>query len=194
MRQIFIRFILFFLLLIPFTAAIAATETYTIDPNHSYVLWHISHFGFSNPSGKWMVHGTLTLDADKPENSKVNITIPVADIVTGIPELDKHLKSKLFFDVAQFPTATFVSDKVILISKKSAKVKGILTLHGVSKPVTLSVKLNKMGENPISNKMSVGFSATTQIKRSDFNINALSPGLGNNIDLSIEVEAYKEKT
>jgi polyisoprenoid-binding protein YceI len=67
----------------------------------------------------------------------------------------------------------------------------LLTVHGVTKPVTLAVKLNKMGENPISNKMSVGFSATAKIKRSDFGIKTLLPGLGDDVTLNIETEAYK---
>ncbi len=74
----------------------AAAETLTLDPEHSYILWQISHLGFSTQAGKWYVNGTVTLDKDKPENSKVNATIKLADIVTGIPELDKHLKGKLF--------------------------------------------------------------------------------------------------
>jgi polyisoprenoid-binding protein YceI len=89
-----------------------AADTYTLDPNHTYVMWHINHFGFSNPSGKWMAQGTLVLDETNPQNSQVNVTINVADIVTGIPKLDEHLKTDTFFNVAQFPTATFVSTSV----------------------------------------------------------------------------------
>src|SRR5579863_3895948 len=91
-----------------------AAENYTLDPAHTYVLWHISHFGFSNPSGKWMVHGTLMLDEAKPQDSKVNATIQIVDITTGIKELDQHLLGELFFNTKQFPTATFVSDKIDL--------------------------------------------------------------------------------
>jgi polyisoprenoid-binding protein YceI len=168
----------------------AAAETLTIDPQHSYVLWFISHLGFSTQTGKWYVNGTLLLDKDKPQNSKVNATINIADIHTGIPELDKHLKSPLFFDVAKFPTATFVSDKVDLTSKTTAQVHGTLTLHGISKPVTLDVKFNKAGKNPIQDRMTVGFSGNTTIKRSDFGISTLLPDLSDEVKIHIEVEAY----
>lgn len=191
MKRNFARVIIFFILLLPLTYAVAATETYTLDPQHSYVLWHVDHFGFSKPSGKWMAEGTLALDQTKPQNSKVNVTIHVANIITGIPELDDHLKGKLFFDTAQFPTATFVSDKIDVTGKKTAKVHGVLTVHGVSKPVTLNVTLNKIGESPITNKMTAGFDATTQIKRSDFGINTLLPGVSDNVKIDLEVEAYK---
>lgn len=169
-----------------------ATESFTIDPNHTAVLWHISHFGFSSPSGKWYANGQLVLDETTPQNSKVNITIQVEDIVTGIPELDKHLKGKQFFDVSQFPTATFVSDKVDITGKDTANVQGNLHIRGITKPVTLQVKLNKVGENPINNKKTVGFTANTTLKRSDFGMTTLIPGLGDEVQIDIQAEAFKD--
>lgn len=181
-----------FVLLITFTlTAQAQPEKYTFDPNHSYIMWHISHFGFSNPSGKWMIDGTLMLDQAKPQDSKVDVTVNVATMDTGLPELDKHLKGELFFNVAKFPTATFVSDKVTVTGKDTAKVHGMLTLLGASKPVTLNVKLNKMGISPINNQMTAGFSADTELNRSEFGMTSLSPGLGDKVKIHIEVEASK---
>lgn len=192
MKRILQRALLVSALVLPFASAQAATETYTLDPGHSYVEWHISHFDFSHPSGKWYANGTLELDKDKPQNSKVNVTINVGDIVTGIPKLDEHLKGADFFDVAKYPTATFVSNKVDVSSKKTAKVYGTLTLHGVSKPVVLNVTLNKEGISPITNKPTAGFAATTTIKRSEFGITKYLPGLGDEVKLNIEIEATKE--
>lgn len=167
-----------------------AAETYIIDPGHSYVLWHINHFGFSNPSGKWMVgDGTLSLDEAKPANSKIDVTIQVADVATGIPKLDEHLKSKDFFNVDTYPTATFKSDKIDMIGKDKAKVHGILTLHGISQPITLNVKLNKIGMSLITNKKTAGFTATTEFKRSLFGMNTYLPGLGDDVKIDIEAEA-----
>ena len=180
------------LLIIPFSTLHAAAETLKLDPEHSYILWQIKHLGFSTQAGKWYVNGTVTLDKDKPENSKVNATIKLADIVTGIPELDKHLKGKLFFDVAKYPTATFVSNKVDVLDKTTAKVHGTLDLHGISQPVTLNVTLNKVGKNPITEKMTAGFTATTTIKRSDFGIKALLTDVGDEVKIEINAEAYKD--
>lgn len=167
----------------------AAAQTYKLDSDHSYVLWHISHFGFSNPSGKWLADGTLVLDEAKPQNSTVNVTIHTADVSTGIKELDKHLKGPLFFDVTKYPTATFISDKVTTTGNHTAKVHGILTVRGISKPVTLDVVLNKLGVNPITDKKTAGFSAHTTLNRSDFGINTLLPGLGDEVKIDIESEA-----
>lgn len=185
------KWILSFLAVLAIQPVYAATEQYTLDDSHSYVGWQISHFGFSHPSGKWMATGTLELDKDSPQKSKVNVTINVADFITGIPKLDEHLKSEEFFDVDKYPTATFVSNKVTVTGKDTAKVQGDLTLHGVTKPVTLNVKLNEADVSPISKKMTAGFTATAIINRSDFGIKAYLPGLGDEVKLNIEVEAYK---
>jgi polyisoprenoid-binding protein YceI len=187
-KNIFNTFIGISIFLFSFSAQ--ASEKYTLDPQHTAVVWNISHLGFSTPSGKFMAGGTLELDEAKPQNSKVNVVIQMAGLVTGLEELDKHLKGKLFFDTTQFPTATFVSDKVVMGNKKTAKIYGILTLHGVSKPITLDVTFNKTGVNPINNKKTVGFSATAQLKRSDFEINTLLPDVGDEVKLNIQAEAY----
>lgn len=185
-----LRFLVFMLFL-SFALPIQAAETYTIDPNHSYVLWHVNHFGFSNPSGKWLAEGTIEVDEKKPQDAKLNVKINTANINTGIPKLDEHLKGTEFFDVAQYPTATFVSNKIQLTGKNTAKITGTLTVHGVSKPVTLDVKLNKVGISPITDKKTAGFTATGKLKRSDFGISAYLPGLGDEVKLDIEAEAYK---
>lgn len=170
------------------TPALAA-ENYKLDPMHTAIVWHINHFGFSNPSGKFMnVDGSLILDEKNPTASKLNVTIPIANIDTDIAKLDEHLKSKDFFDAEQFPTATFVSNKVEVTSKDTALVHGTLTLHGIAKPVDLSVKLNKIGENMFKKK-TAGFSATTTIKRSDFGITTYLPALSDEVKIDIESEA-----
>ncbi|AGH53640.1 TPA: YceI family protein [Legionella pneumophila] len=171
----------------------AEPQTLTLDNQHTYVLWKIKHLGFSTQAGKWYASGQLVLDKDNPQQSKVNVTIKVDDIVTGIPELDKHLKGKLFFDTKQFPTATFVSNRVEVMGKNKAKVYGMLTLHGVTKPIILNVILNKAGINLLNDRETAGFSATTSLKRSDYGIKALIPEVGDDVEIEIEAEAYLDK-
>lgn len=183
-------------LLVAFTfsmTAYAAPETFILDEKHTYILWNIKHLGFSSQAGKWYASGQLILDKDHPDQSKVNVTINISDVVTGLPELDNHLKGKLFFDVEQFPKATFVSNKVKVLSDTKAQVEGILTLHGVSKPITLDVTLNKVGVSPVTDKNTVGFTATTTLNRSDFGMNALLPNLGDEVIIQIGAEAYQDK-
>ncbi|CAM4506144.1 MAG: Protein YceI [Legionella sp.] len=194
MKQRIAHWGLLFISLITCSATLQAEpETLILDNHHTYIAWNINHLGFSTQTGKWYATGQLVIDKAHPENSKVVANINVADIVTGIPELDKHLKGKLFFDVEHFPKATFVSDKVQITGENKADVSGVLTLHGVSKPVVLHVTFNKAAMNPINNKMTVGFTATATIKRSDFGMNTLLPALGDEVELNINAEAYQDK-
>lgn len=166
-----------------------AADTYKFDPNHTAITWHVTHFGFSTPSGKFMnVDGTLVLDEVNPVASKVSLTVPVTELNTGLAKFDEHLKSKDFLDAATYPTATYASDIIEITSKDTAIVHGSLTLHGVTKPVDLKVKLNKIGEN-MMHKKTAGFSATTTFKRSDFGINTYVPMIGDDVVIDIEAEA-----
>ena len=183
------RLLMTTLLSVSLAAPALAADSYTLDPTHTAVVFHISHFGFSTPSGKFMnTEGTLVLDEKNPAASKVNVTIPITTIDTGVAKLDEHLKTKDFFDAATFPTATFTSDKVDVTGKDTAIVHGTLTLHGVAKPVVLNVKLNKLGENMFK-KQTAGFTATATLKRSDFGMTTYLPGLGDEVKLDIESEA-----
>lgn len=177
--------------LVMLSAPAFAAETYTFDPNHTNIIWHANHFGFSNPSGRFGVkEGTVTLDEKTPANSAVNVTIDVKGLTTGIAEFDQHLKAEGFLNADKFPEATFKSTKVeVAEGGQAAKVIGDLTLHGVTKPVTLDVKLNKIGENPMNKKKSAGFSATTTIKRSDFGIDKYVPAVSDELQIGIEAEA-----
>ncbi len=171
---------------------LADAENYTLDPAHTFVLWHINHMGFSYFAGKWFIQsGSLVLDPQHPEKSSVKAIINMEKVDTGLDDLNEHLQGPAFFDVSNYPTATFVSDKVTLTGKNSADVRGMLTLHGVSRPVVLKTILNKAGKHPYTKAEVVGFSATTTIKRSDYKIKTLLPSLGDDVNLDIEVEAQK---
>lgn len=193
MKRILINLIIFFQCYFSFAVAASTIETYQLDPMHTYVLWSTSHVGYSIQTGKFvLVDGTITFDEAKPQNSKLNVIIHTDNIVTGIPKLDKHLRSKDFLNVENYPTATFVSDKIIVTSKNTGKIYGKLTLLGVTKPTILDVKLLKTGIHPITDKKSLGFSATGKIKRSDFGMKYFVPAVGDEITLNIGAEATLE--
>lgn len=179
-------------LLAAISTATHAADVYQLDPQHSFVNYSVKHFDFSSQTGKWAAEGTLTLDDKDPSKSKVDVKINIDNIITGIPELNKHLLSPLFFNSKKYPTATFVSTKVVPEGKSKAKVYGNLTLKGVTKEVVLDVILNKHGVNPINDKTTAGFTAKTEIDRSDFGIKALLPGLGDEVTLDISAEAQKK--
>ncbi len=188
MKRILLTSLTALALLLP--AAGHAADTYKFDPNHTSVLWHENHFGFSNPAGRFgITDGSVTLDEANPANSKVDVTIDVKSLTTGIDKFNEHIKSKDFLDADQFATATFKSTKVDVTGKDAAKVTGDLTLHGVTKPVVLDVKLNKIGEHPMNHKKTAGFTASTTIKRSDFGISMYVPNVSDEVKIDIEAEA-----
>ena len=167
-----------------------AAETYKLDLNHTNIYWQADHFGFSSPSGKFSkLEGTVVLDEEHPEKSKVDVNIDTSSIITGIEKFDAHLKSKDFFNAEQFPAAAFTSDKVEVTSKTTAKVSGQLRLLGITKPVVLDVILNKIGTSMAHPKKSAGFSASTVIKRSDWGMGFGVPGVSDEVKISIEAEA-----
>ncbi len=183
-----------FLTILAFAAMVTspalAADTYVLDQNHVNVVWHANHFGFSNPSGRFgIVDGTVTLDEAAPEKSNVEVTINVGGLATGIDKFDAHLKSADFLDVEKYPHAIFKSTSVELTGKDSAKVSGNLVLHGVSKPVVLDVKLNKLDMHPMVKKKTAGFTAHTIIKRSDFGIDQHIPAVSDEVTINIEAEA-----
>ena len=171
----------------------ANAETYNLESTHSYVEFHYNHQGFSNPSGKWMATGTINFESKDITKSSANITITVGDIVTGVPKLDEHLKSGMFFDVKKYPIATFVSNKVSNVQGKQFDLTGQLTVHGVTKPVTLHVTQNKLAPN-LNDTQTAGFSATASLKRSDFGISNYVPAVSDEINLNIEIEAQPAAT
>ena len=175
------------------SASAFAADSYKLDANHTAVTFQYTHFGFSHPTGKFMnAEGSVTLDKDAPANSHVEVSFAIAGINTGVATLDTHLKSPDFFDADKFPTATFKSTKVEQTSPTTAKVTGDLTIHGVTKPVTLNVTLNKEDIHPMMKKDDAGFTATGSILRSDFGIGAYVPMVSDQIDLYIEAEAIAQ--
>ncbi len=167
-----------------------AADNYKFDPHHTSVVWTANHFGFSNPSGKFSeVEGDLVLDEKNPSKSQVNVTIKMANLFTGYSNFVNHLKRADFFNVEKYTTATFVSKKVVITGKNTAKITGDLTLVGVTKPITLTAKLNKLDTSPITQKRTAGFTATAVIKRSDFGIDYAVPSVSDNVKLLIEAEA-----
>jgi len=166
---------------------------YVVEPTHTQVLFAYDHMGFSMNMGViGMPTGTLVLDPEKPADAKVSITIPIANIRTGIPAMDDSLMSDKFFEVAKYPTATFVSTDV-KVDGTSAAITGNLTIRDKTVPVTLQATFYGAGISPIGTKKEqLGFSATALVKRSAFGMERGVPIVGDDIKLSIVAAFEKE--
>jgi polyisoprenoid-binding protein YceI len=159
---------------------------YKVEPRHTQVSFSISHFGITDFSGFFSgASGTLRLDSSAASASELEVSIPVSSILTTVPLLDDQLKKDQWFDVAKFPNATFTSTKVAPTGNDSATITGDLTLHGVTKPITLKARLIGSGANPLDKSFNVGFEAVGTIKRSDFGIKQYVPLVGDDVALKI---------
>ncbi|MDB6164630.1 MAG: yceI-like domain protein [Xanthomonadaceae bacterium] len=170
-------------------AASAKPAHFNLDPNHTQVAISWTHFGFSHPAARFdSVTGDFNFDVVDPTHSSIVVTIPIASLDTGVPALDKHLKSPDFFDAGRFPTATFKSTSVQRVGEHGLKVSGDLTIHGVTKPAVLDVTVNKIGDHPMGG-VAAGFDAKTVVRRSDFGITKYVPNVSDDIAITITTEA-----
>lgn len=165
---------------------------YEIDPSHTYPNFTVSHLGFSSQHGRFNnTQGTLVLDRENGRGA-VDIVIDAASIDTGHDKRDDHLRSPDFLNAVEYPEITYKADKVTFQGDKQALVEGELTLLGVAKPVTLQVTDMVCGPHPRNQQELCGFSATASIKRSDFGMNYGVPAIGDEMELTFQVEAYKK--
>jgi polyisoprenoid-binding protein YceI len=176
-------------------AAPLYATTYTIEPDYTQAVFRWNHLGFSNPAAQFSQgQGTLEFDPAAPTRASVQVTIPLSSLNTGVPALDEHLRSEDFFEVTKFPTASFRSTRVEPgMGKDRLKVTGELNLHGVTRPVTLDVVVLKVGSNPRTQLATVGFEATTTLKRSDFGLGAFVPQVSDEIRLQISSQGVEAK-
>jgi polyisoprenoid-binding protein YceI len=169
--------------------------TYTLEPDYTQGVFRWNHLGFSNPAAQFAQgEGTLEFDQADPAKSSVKVSIPLSSLNTGVPALDEHLRSTDFFDTAKFPSATFKSTRVERAAAADhLKVTGNLSLHGVIKPVTLDVAVIKVGSNPRTSLPTIGFEATTTLKRSDFGLGKFVPQVSDEIQMHITSQAVEAK-
>lgn len=172
------------------TTAFAAPMTYQIDVAHTQTYFTVNHMGFSNSTGAVRVkEGTVSFDDADWSKSKVDVTLDITALQLGDKTWNEHVSAPKFFNVAKFPTAHFVSNKVEKLSDSTGKITGTLTLLGIAKPVTLMLTKNKVDKNPMTNKPYAGFSATGTLKRSDWGMTEYLPAIADNVSLRIELEA-----
>lgn len=176
--------------LAPFVAQ--AADTYEIDPTHTFPTFEISHLGLSTFRGRFdKTSGTIVLDLAKKTGS-VDVTIDANSVSTGVAKLDEHLKKPDFFDTAKYPTITFKSTAFKFDGDELDEVTGDLTMHGVTKSVTLDVDDFVCKPHPMRQTPACGADLEATIKRSDWGISTYSPNIGEEVKLKIEVEALKK--
>lgn len=167
-------------------AARVTAGRYQVDTNHTQVVWTVNHMGISPLSGAIGASGgTLELDPAQPSAAKVTVTFNIGEMSTTASGFTQHLLSADFFEAEKHPTASFTSTSVSVDGTK-ARIEGDLTIKGVTRPVTLDAEFFGAGTNPMNQKQEIGFSATAQIKRSEFGLDyAVGAATPDEVDLLI---------
>ena len=169
-----------------------AANSYTVDPRHTFPSFEINHLGFSIQRGRFnQTSGKVLLDP-KSATGHIQIAIETASISTGLAELEKHLRGQEFLDAKRYPQITFVSDQLSFNNDQLVAADGVLTLHGISKPVHLTVDHFYCGTNLITLKDTCGANATATIKRSEFGVDKYAPKLADEVQIAIQIEATKD--
>lgn len=171
--------------------AFAAPETYVIDGTHTYPRFSYNHLGLSTQLSRFnKTTGTVVLDKAAKTGS-VDIVIDTKSVDTGYATFNEHIQGEDFLDTAKFPTATFKSTKVVFQGDKPVAVEGNLTIKGVTKPVTLKVEHFVATTHPMRKKDAIGADASVVIKRSEFNAGKYAPNVGDDVTISVSIEAIK---
>jgi len=180
------------------TTTTTGTSVWAIDASHSMVEFGVKHLMVSTTKGRFTdITGTVTVDENDVTKSKVDVTIKVDSLSTFDEKRDGHLKSPDFFDVENYPTITFKSTKIEPRSSDRIDVTGDITIHGVTRQLTLQAEFNGRGTSPWGSEV-IAYSAETSISRKDFGMEwnaALEAGgvvVGDKVKIAIEVEAIKQ--
>ncbi len=171
-------------------SAFAAPVTYNLDPNHTYPSFEADHFGgLSVWRGKFdATSGKVVYDKDAKSGS-IEVTVDMSSIDFGMPKLNEHAKSDQIFDTAKYPTATYSGKFTKFNGAAPTEAAGTLTMHGVTKPVTLTINSFKCMQNPMSHKEVCGADASATFSRADFGVSYGDKlGFGQQVKLQIQVE------
>ena len=186
-------------LLVLTLSGLASASTWTIDAEHSSIGFKVRHLMVSNVKGNFeKFSGTVELDDQNINRSKVSVKIDTASVNTSVPKRDDHLRSADFFDTARFPAMTFVSRKVAEAGKDKLKITGDLTLHGVTREVVLDVDGPGSDIKDPWGGIRRGAAATARISRKDFGLTwnkALETGgvaVGDEVTITLEIEMVRK--
>lgn len=172
--------------------ALAAPETFNVEPTHTFPRFSYNHLGYSVQLSRFdKTSGKVVFDKAAKTGS-VDIVINTKSVSTGSDVFNEHIQGEDFLDTAKHPTATFKSTKVVFEGDKPAKIEGNLTLKGVTKPVTLTVTSFQTMPHPMVKKDALGANAYTTVKRTDFNMGKNAPYVGDEVRIDIAIEAIKE--
>lgn len=173
----------------------AARLEFVLDPVHTQIVFQISHAGFSDSTGLLLrPEGKLVLDPANCAGAEVEIRMQAQNVEFNDPAWNKAVRGKSYFNTEQFPELRFSGTRCQMLDARHALLEGELTLLGQRRTLQLKVEFNKRGNHPYTLKDTIGFNATTTLKRSDFGMNATLKTVGDEVRIRIAVEAIRVKS
>jgi polyisoprenoid-binding protein YceI len=173
--------------------AFAEAETYRFDPVHTQIWFGVSHEKLSTPMGRLKIKdGWFQFDPKDIEHAKVYVEVDLASLDMGDAKWSDTIKSGQFLDTGRFATARYTSKSVTKTDPTSGTIHGDLILHGVTRAVDVEFKFNRIGNDPYTFKQKAGFSAHAKLSRSDFDMKRFQDVVGDNVDLTIEIEGIRD--
>jgi len=171
------------------TSTMAAPVTYVVEGSHTLPSFEYSHFGYSKQQSRFdKTTGTIILD-QAAKTGSIDITIDTTSVNTGYALFNEHIQDKDFLDTANYPTISFKSDELVFDGDQLSAVNGKLTIKGITHPVVLTLESFLCMPHPMLKKDACGATATTTVKRSDFNMGKHAPYVSDEVTLTIPVEA-----
>jgi polyisoprenoid-binding protein YceI len=187
------KFFVILILLYLYVANAMASEIFKADEEHTFISLSYNHMGFSTQTIRFdKVFGTIILDP-QTKSGKLDITIAIPSISTGSAIFNDRIQEDDLFASHKFPTASFISDRIVFNQDVITSVLGELTIKGISKTVELKVNQFSCGRNFLTFKYTCGANAIAQINRSDFNLGKYTPLVSDAVTIQIVIEAIQEK-
>jgi polyisoprenoid-binding protein YceI len=178
--------------LLAVAAPARAADTFTVDPIHSSVLFRVKHLGVGYIYGRFNQYsGTFAFDDKNPADCKLEMEVKIESIDSANTDRDKHLKGPDFFNAKEFPTMSFKATRMKASDEKNYEVTGDLTIHGVTKQVTVKLERVGTGKDPRSGKPRTGWETVFTINRSDFGVKGFLPAIGDEVRIIVAIEGVQ---
>lgn len=173
-------------------ASVDAAEKYQVDPAHTYVLFKVMHLDVGYSYGRFdSPTGSISWDDDNPANSTIAIAVDAASINTAVEKRDRHIRSADFLNVGKYTTIAFKSTSIAAKSADTYAINGELTLLGKTRPISIEARQIGNGKDPWGNYRR-GFKSTFVIKRSDWGMDFMLGGVGDEVELTVSVEGVRK--
>ena len=186
------QFIFVLGLLVIVSSVAYAAETYKLDPGHSSIVFRVKHLGIAYVYGRFNgPTGSIVFDESAPSKSAIEMQTETKNVDTALEKRDTHLKSPDFFNAGEYPLVSFKSKSVKKLSENTYEVSGDLALLGKTRPITVKVNATGAGKDPWGN-FRMGFETSFSIKRSDFGMDFMLSGYGDEVNLTVSVEGIRQ--